>query len=132
MNLIKQPRVVFMEFNVFSDHFHLVISELFDNSFWKFPCYNCFSHNTCRRYRTTVRTLNGSPWNQHGKIQSLFRRTRRTRSVLFERMGTRQSLSSVDQRLVDELDLPSITDVYSARGGEAYHPALLLKLWFYG
>lgn len=34
--------------------------------------------------------------------------------------------------IVDQLDLSSITSRYSNRGEEAYHPAMLLKLWFYG
>ena len=34
--------------------------------------------------------------------------------------------------IVDQLDLSGITKQYSNRGEEAYHPALLLKLLFYG
>ena len=34
--------------------------------------------------------------------------------------------------IVDQLDLSKITERYSNRGEEAYHPAMLLKLWFYG
>lgn len=34
--------------------------------------------------------------------------------------------------IVDQLDLSGITEGYSNRGEEAYHPAMLLKLWFYG
>lgn len=34
--------------------------------------------------------------------------------------------------IVDQLDLSEITKLYSNRGEEAYHPAMLLKLWFYG
>lgn len=34
--------------------------------------------------------------------------------------------------IVDELDLSCITNQFSNRGEEAYHPAMLLKLWFYG
>jgi transposase len=34
--------------------------------------------------------------------------------------------------IVDQLDLSEITKHYSNRGEEAYHPAMLLKLWFYG
>lgn len=34
--------------------------------------------------------------------------------------------------IVDQLDLSEITNHYSNRGEEAYHPAMLLKLWFYG
>lgn len=34
--------------------------------------------------------------------------------------------------IVDQLDLSKMTDRYSNRGEEAYHPAMLLKLWFYG
>ncbi|WP_066366156.1 IS1182 family transposase [Neobacillus fumarioli] len=34
--------------------------------------------------------------------------------------------------IVDQLDLSAITKKYSDRGEEGYHPALLLKLWFYG
>jgi len=34
--------------------------------------------------------------------------------------------------IVDQLNLTVITKKYSIRGEEGYHPALLLKLWFYG
>ncbi|UKS27094.1 IS1182 family transposase [Paenibacillus sp. HWE-109] len=34
--------------------------------------------------------------------------------------------------IVEQLDLSAITNKYSKRGEEAYHPAMLLKLWFYG
>jgi transposase len=34
--------------------------------------------------------------------------------------------------IVDQLDLSEITKNYSHRGEEAYHPAMLLKIWFYG
>lgn len=34
--------------------------------------------------------------------------------------------------IVDQLNLSGMTDGYSNRGEEAYHPAMLLKLWFYG
>jgi transposase len=34
--------------------------------------------------------------------------------------------------IVEQMDLSAITAAYSDRGEEAYHPALLLKLWFYG
>lgn len=34
--------------------------------------------------------------------------------------------------IVDHLDLSEITAAYSTRGKEAYPPAMLLKLWFYG
>lgn len=34
--------------------------------------------------------------------------------------------------IVEQLDLTAITNRYSNRGEEAYHPAMLLKLWFYG
>lgn len=34
--------------------------------------------------------------------------------------------------IVDQLDLSAIICRYSNRGEEAYHPAMLLKLWFYG
>ncbi|UQZ81403.1 Transposase DDE domain protein [Paenibacillus konkukensis] len=34
--------------------------------------------------------------------------------------------------IVDQLDLTVMTNRYSHRGEEAYHPAMLLKLWFYG
>lgn len=34
--------------------------------------------------------------------------------------------------IVDQLDLSKITERYSDRGEEAYHPTMLLKLWFYG
>jgi len=34
--------------------------------------------------------------------------------------------------IVDQLDLSALTKRYSNRGEEAYHPAMLLKLWFYG
>lgn len=34
--------------------------------------------------------------------------------------------------IVDQLDLSALTKRYSHRGEEAYHPAMLLKLWFYG
>jgi len=34
--------------------------------------------------------------------------------------------------IVDQLNLSSITNKYSNRGEEAYHPALLLKILFYG
>jgi transposase len=34
--------------------------------------------------------------------------------------------------IVDQLDLSEILMGYSDRGEEAYHPAMLLKLWFYG
>lgn len=34
--------------------------------------------------------------------------------------------------IVDQLDLSAITEKYAKRGEEAYHPSMLLKLWFYG
>lgn len=34
--------------------------------------------------------------------------------------------------IVDQLDLSAITQKYANRGEEAYHPSMLLKLWFYG
>lgn len=34
--------------------------------------------------------------------------------------------------IVDQLNLSSITEKYSRRGEEAYHPALMLKILFYG
>lgn len=34
--------------------------------------------------------------------------------------------------IVDQLDLSKITERYSKRGEEAYHPGMLLKVWFYG
>jgi len=34
--------------------------------------------------------------------------------------------------IVDQLELSALTEGYSNRGEEAYHPAMLLKLWFYG
>lgn len=41
-------------------------------------------------------------------------------------------LARLISEIVDQLDLTEITSKYSSRGEEAYHPALLCKLWFYG
>ena len=41
-------------------------------------------------------------------------------------------LARMISEIVDQLDLTEITKRYSNRGEEAYHPALLCKLWFYG
>lgn len=43
-----------------------------------------------------------------------------------------EHLARLVSDIVDQLDLSAITSRYSNRGEEAYHPAMLLKLWFYG
>ncbi|KRF12002.1 IS1182 family transposase [Paenibacillus sp. Soil787] len=43
-----------------------------------------------------------------------------------------EHLARLISDIVDQLDLSVLTEGYSNRGEEAYHPAMLLKLWFYG
>jgi transposase len=43
-----------------------------------------------------------------------------------------EHLARLVSDIVDQLDLSALTKRYSNRGEEAYHPAMLLKLWFYG
>jgi Transposase and inactivated derivatives len=45
---------------------------------------------------------------------------------------TEQHLARLVNDIVEQMDLSEITADYSLRGEEAYHPSLLLKLWFYG
>jgi transposase len=43
-----------------------------------------------------------------------------------------EHLARLVSDIVDQLDLSAMTSRYSNRGEEAYPPAMLLKLWFYG